>query len=105
LIAEYDAVNRGPGVLSAVSLDELLTPALAPGRRRRSWAVVLGLALVAAAGLAGYTFLAGWPHAGSAPRAVENHAVTHTGPSRAQSAPGPVECGSPSIGVLPMCLY
>ena len=32
LIAEYDAVHRGPGVLSAVSLEELLTRAPPPGR-------------------------------------------------------------------------
>jgi hypothetical protein len=90
LIGEYDAVHRGRGVLSAVSLEELLTPAPAAGRRRWSWAALLGVALVAAAGLAGYTFLAGWPHASSAPPAAANHAVTHTGPGRAPSVPGPV---------------
>src|SRR6516162_452786 len=37
LIAEYDAVHRGRGVLSAVSLEELLARGQAPGRRRRSW--------------------------------------------------------------------
>src|SRR6516165_1635784 len=30
LICEYDAAYRAPGVLSAVSLDELLTPGQAP---------------------------------------------------------------------------
>src|SRR6516165_8622018 len=30
LICEYDAVHREPGVLSAVSLDELLAPGQAP---------------------------------------------------------------------------
>jgi len=89
LIAEYDAVHRGRGVLSAVSLEELLTPA-PRGRRPRSWAVVLGLTLVATAASLGYTLLVGWPHPGSAPPAAANHAVTHAGPGRAPSAPGPV---------------
>ena len=89
LIAEYDAVHRGRGVLSAVSLEELLTPA-PRGRRRRSWAVALGLTLVATAGLLGYIFVVGWPHPGSAPPAAANHAATHVGPGRAPSAPGPV---------------
>jgi hypothetical protein len=89
LICEYDAVHRAPGVLSAVSLDELLTPARAPGRRRRNWTAVLGLALIAALGLLGYTFLAGSPHAGhrpaaaaSRPPAAANHAVSNAGPGR-----------------------
>jgi hypothetical protein len=90
LICEYDAAYRAPGVLSAVSLDELVTPAQAPGRRRRSWTAVLGLALIAALGLLGYTFLAGSPHAerrpplaASSPPAAANHAVTNAGPSSA----------------------
>src|SRR5215472_4322285 len=65
LICEYDLAHRAPGVLSAVSLDELLTRGQASGRRRRSWAVVLGLALIAALGFVGYRFVAGSPHATS----------------------------------------
>jgi cytoskeleton protein RodZ len=87
LISEYDAAHRAPGVLSAVSLDELLTPGRAP-RRRRNWTAVLGLALIAALGLLGYTFLPGSPHAArhlpaaaSGPPAAANHAVTNAGPS------------------------
>src|SRR6516165_9323602 len=94
LICEYDAVHRAPGVLSAVSLDELLTPARAPGRRRRNWTAVLGLALIAALGLLGYTFLAGPSHAGhrppaaaSGPPAAPNHAVSNAGPSRTLLTP------------------
>jgi hypothetical protein len=83
LICEYDAAHRAPGVLSAVSLDELLTAGRAPGRRRRSWTVVLGLALIAALGFVGYRFLAGSPHAASSPPAAANHAVTNAGRSRA----------------------
>src|SRR5690242_21557722 len=81
LICEYDAAHRAPGVLSAVSLDELLTPGPAPGRRR-NWTAVLWLALIAALGLLGYTFLAGSPHpartlaaAASSPPAAVNHAA------------------------------
>lgn len=88
LICEYDAAHRAPGVLSAVSLDELLTPGQASGRRRRNWTAVLGLALIVALGLLGYTFIFGSPHAASrppaaasSPPAAANHAVTNTGPS------------------------
>jgi helix-turn-helix protein len=75
LICEYDAVHRAPGVLSAVSLDELLTRGQGTGRRRRGWTVVLGLALIAALGFVGYRFLAGSPDAASSPPAAANHAV------------------------------
>ena len=88
LICEYDAAHRASGVLSAVSLDELLAPGQASGRRRRNWTAVLALTLVAALGLLGYTFLAGSPHAArrppaaaSSPPAAANHAVTNGGPS------------------------
>ena len=73
LICEYDAVHRAPGVLSAVSLDELLTRGQEPGRHRRSWTVVLGLALIAALGFMGYRFLAGPPDAASTPPAAAGH--------------------------------
>src|SRR5215467_3501317 len=53
LICEYDAAHRAPGVLSAVSLDELLTPSQTPRRHRLNWTAVLGLALAAALGLLG----------------------------------------------------
>jgi transcriptional regulator with XRE-family HTH domain len=104
LIGEYDATHRAPGVLSAVSLDELVTPGRAPGRHRRNWTAVLGLALVAALGFVGYTFLAGPPHAAShppaaasRPPAAANHAVTNasrsstavTEPRRDAPAPHP----------------
>ena len=53
LICEYDAAHRAPGVLSAMSLDELLTSAQTPSRRRLNWTAVLGLALVVALGFVG----------------------------------------------------
>jgi hypothetical protein len=87
LICEYDAVHRAPGVLSAVSLDELLTPAQTPGRRRLNWTAVLGLALIAALGVLAYTFLTGTPHAASRPPAATDHGVTHAG--RSLRPPGP----------------
>jgi hypothetical protein len=83
LISEYDVAHRAPGVLSAVSLDELLARGQAPGRRRRGWAAVLGLALIAALGLAGYKVLAGSPHAAISQPVAANHAVTNAGRSRA----------------------
>jgi hypothetical protein len=89
LIAEYDVVHRRPGVLSAMSLDELPTSTQATGRRLRSWAAVLGLAVVAVAGLVGYAFLAGSPHAGNAPPAAANREITHVRQSRTPSAPTP----------------
>jgi transcriptional regulator with XRE-family HTH domain len=93
LICEYDAVHRAPGVLSAVSLDELVTPARTPGRRRLNGTAVLGLALIAALGFVGYTFLAGSPHAASSPPAAANHAVARTGRSRTLPGPGPSRAG------------
>jgi transcriptional regulator with XRE-family HTH domain len=93
LISDYDAVLRAPGVLSAVSLDELLTPAQAPARRRRNWAAVLGLALLVALGFVGYTFLTDSSHATRTPPAAANHAGTNTGrtpaPEPTREAPSP----------------
>jgi cytoskeletal protein RodZ len=81
LIREYDEVHRAPGVLSAVSLEELLAPAETAGRRRRlSWTVVLGLALAAAVGFVAYTFLSGPPRAASSPPAAASPGVTHATP-------------------------
>jgi cytoskeletal protein RodZ len=98
LICEYDAVHREPGVLSAVSLDELLTPAQTAGRRRLNWTAVLAMALVLMLGFVGYRFLAGSRHAASSPPAATYHAVTQTGrtstlpepkPSRIATSPHP----------------
>src|SRR5215472_2866963 len=83
LICEYDVAHRAPGVLSAVSLDELLTAGQAPGRRRRGWAVVLGVALIAELGFVGYRFLAGSPRDASSLPVAANHAVANAGRSRA----------------------
>ena len=82
LIDEYDEVHRAPGVLSAVSLEELLAPARAPGwaagRRRLTWAAAAGLALLVALGFVAYSFLSGPPRAPSAPPAA-GHEVTYAG--------------------------
>ena len=83
LICEYDVAHRAPGVLSAVSLDELLARGQTPGRRRRTWAAVLGLALIAALGFVGYKFLASSPHPTSSTPVAANHALSNTGRSRA----------------------
>jgi cytoskeletal protein RodZ len=95
-IHEYDEVHRAPGVLSAVSLDELVMPVQAPGRRRLNWTAVLGLALAVTAGFVVYSSLSGWPHGASARPAAANHAVTHAGPSRAPTAPTVIRPGHPA---------
>jgi len=88
LIEQYDEVHRAPGVLSAVSLDELLSPSQT-SRRRLNWTAALGLALLllVTLGFVGYKFLSGSPPAPSAPPAAAGHAVTHGGQSRALLAP------------------
>jgi hypothetical protein len=87
LIREYDEVHRAPGVLSAVSLDELLTPAQTPGRRHRlNWTAVLGLALAVALGVVAYSFLSGSPHAAGTPPAAAHHVVTGAGRSETLQA-------------------
>jgi transcriptional regulator with XRE-family HTH domain len=96
LICEYDAVHRAPGVLSAVSLDELLTPALAPGRHRRNWAAALGLALLVTLGFVGYLFLMGSSHARSTPPAAAKHAGTHAGRTRVPREAEPTRA-APSV--------
>ena len=86
LIREYDAVHRSPGVLSAVSLDELQTPVHPPEPHRRTWAAVLALALVVALGFAGYTLLAGSPP-GASTHPAANPVTTKAGRSRTPPAP------------------
>jgi Helix-turn-helix domain len=88
LIYEYDAVHRAPGVLSAVSLDELVPPVQASARRWLNWTTVLGLALAVALGFAAYSFLAGVPHAARTPPAAAHHVTAgrHGGRSGAPTA-------------------
>jgi hypothetical protein len=81
LIREYDAVHRAPGPQSAMSLDELLTPATtAAGRHRAGRTAGLGLGLVllvAALGYLAYHFLAGSPHVANALPAAGKHTAVH----------------------------
>ena len=81
LIREYDEVSRVPGVLPAVSLDELFTVVQTPGRRRVGWTPVLGLALVIILGSVGFVLLSGSPHEASIPPAAADHKVTPAGTS------------------------
>jgi transcriptional regulator with XRE-family HTH domain len=100
LIQEYDQRYRAAGPVSATSLDELLRTTAQPERPRRSGRlVVLGLALVVAAGIAGF-FLWGYhPGAGSGPSVAANDhpsgsqaASGHPGnPAAASSAPATAE--------------
>ena len=83
LIQEYDRAYRAPGPVSATSLDELMRVSAKPERPRRSGRlVVLGLALVVAAGVAGF-FLWGY-HPGSG-RTASVAANSHTSASQAAS--------------------
>ena len=108
LIREYDRVHRAPGMVSRVSLDELLaTSAQAPHRRqpsrpaaepesavaarasasrRRNWAGVLGLAVAVALGFAVYRVLTVPPHAAVIPptgQAAADHPARHARPDQA----------------------
>jgi cytoskeletal protein RodZ len=106
LIDEYDALHRARGVLSAVSLEELLaTPVPATARRRAgsrvarepaappyrprgrwvSWIVVLGL--LGALGFGVYSRFAGPRQAAATPPAAGKHAVTHQ--QAGSGGPGP----------------
>jgi cytoskeletal protein RodZ len=106
LIEEYDATHRAPGVLSAVSLDELLAPARDPGQgsrgqasrpRRLPGTVVLGLALVIIVGTLALAFLPGLLHSPRTPAtgrrvtAAHNarHATASSVPKTNQGAAGP----------------
>jgi hypothetical protein len=90
LICEYDAAHRAPGVLSAVSLDELLTPDQAPERqRRRTWTAMLALVLIGALGVGAYLFFGGSPPVTGSPRAGANHVATQAGQSRTPPRPEP----------------
>ena len=108
LIREYDRVHRAPGMVSRVSLDELLaTSAQAPHRRqpsrpaaepesavaarasasrRRNWAGVLGLAVAVALGFVVYRVLTVPPHAAVIPptgQAAADHPARHARPDQA----------------------
>jgi cytoskeletal protein RodZ len=90
LIQEYDHVHRAPGPVSATSLDELMRVSAKPERPRRSGRlVVLALALVVAAGVAGF-FLWGY-HPGSGSGASVG-ANSHASASQAASG----QPGSPA---------
>jgi len=88
LISEYDAVLRAPGALSAVSLDELVTTAQGPARRRARWTAVLGLALVVTLGFAAYHFImSGSPDAVITLPAVANHVTADHHAGRGGAVP------------------
>jgi cytoskeletal protein RodZ len=110
LIEEFDTTHRAPGALSATAIDELVAQSRAAGRRR-SWAMVagavtIGLALVVAAGFAGYRLLAGPPQAAQAgPAAAGGDGVTQhragqgtagPAPSAGQGTAGPAAAASPA---------
>jgi cytoskeletal protein RodZ len=91
LIAEYDAAHRPPQPVTAADLAQPVRPVRIRERHRLNWAAVLGLALLAVAGLAAYHLLVAAHH----PAAV--HAAAGSGPPaashrhghRAAAAPAP----------------
>jgi len=87
LVSEYDAALRAPGALSAVSLDELVTTAQAPARRRPGWAAVLGLALAVTLGFVAYHFISGSPDAARTPPAAASHVIADRQAGRGGAPP------------------
>jgi Helix-turn-helix domain len=112
LIAEYDALHRVRGALSAVSLEELLATSIPAARRRRpglsavggpvasgnaassgprgrwlSWVVVLGLVVVLGFGV--YSRFSGPRQPAAAPPTAGKHAATHQQPGPGGPGPGP----------------
>jgi cytoskeletal protein RodZ len=79
LIAGYDAAHRAPQPVMAADLFRPARPVRIHARHRAGWATVLGLALVAAVGLAAY-------HLVTAPRPVPG-ATTAAGLHRASPRP------------------
>jgi cytoskeletal protein RodZ len=79
LIGDYDAAHRAPQAVTAADLFPAAGPARTRGRHRRAGAVLLGLALVAALGFAGYHVVAGSHHAAGAPApaAAGRHRPSH----------------------------
>jgi hypothetical protein len=97
LIREYDTAYRAPGALSAVSMDELVTPPPAARRRQLNPITMLALLLVVvvALGLAAYSFLSGSRHTATAGSVTGSHAVTHHRAGRGGTHPAPKASPSP----------
>jgi cytoskeletal protein RodZ len=88
LIAEYDAAHRPPQPVTADLGQPVrpVRPVRIGGRHRPNWAAVLGLALLAVAGLAAYHLLTAAPHPAASHRHGHRAAAV---PARA-ATPGPV---------------
>ncbi len=97
LIREYDTAYRAPGALSAVSMDELVTPPPAARRRQLNPITMLALVLVVvvALGFAAYSFLSGSGHTATAGSVTGSHAVTHHRAGRGGTHPAPKTSPTP----------
>jgi len=93
LIAEYDAAHRPPQPVTAAGLGQPVRPVRIRGRHRPNWAAVMGLALLAVAGLAAYQFLAAAHHPAAA-HAAGPPAASHRHGHRA--AAGPARATTPA---------
>jgi transcriptional regulator with XRE-family HTH domain len=91
LIAEYDAEHRAPQATIGAGLLRSAGPVRIRERRRLNWAAVLGLALVAALGLAAYHAITGSRHVpGATTGAVAGlHRAIHHRPSHAAAPTAP----------------
>ena len=101
LIRAYDTAHRAPGVISATAIDELVTLARTPRRRRLNWTTVTGLALVVALGFLAYHFFAGSPRRANAAPAAEKHVVTHRNAGRERTSPAPTTSAGPRLRAPP----
>ena len=91
LIAGYDGAHPAPRSATAADLLGPAIPVRIRERHRLNWTAVLGVALLAVAGLAAYHLIAGARHEPAAPAAASTglHQATHHHGRRAAPAPAP----------------
>ena len=97
LIAAYDAAHRAPPPVPAADLFGPARPVKIRQPGRVNWAVMLGLALVAALGLVVYHVITGPRHASAAPTAAGAglHRAVYRHPRHAAPAPAAARTPAP----------